>query len=181
MISSRRKREKITEGEINITAFLNLMVVLIPFLLITAVFSQMAVLDLFLPPGSNNSNPDDDKPSLVLELIIRDKAIEIGDRNQGLLKIIPKVKEQYDFQEAHDFLITLKNKFPEILEVSILLEKDIEYEVLINAMDTVRLMDTLINGQSIKTELFPNISIGSAPLPFTSNNPDTSSSSEAAL
>ncbi len=163
MISSRRKRVKVTEGEINITAFLNLMVVLIPFLLITAVFSQMAVLDLFLPPNSGDNVAENDKPSLILEFIIRKDKIEIGDRNQGLLKIIPKTNDQYGFSEAHQFLTTLKEKFPEILEVTILLEKDIEYEVLINAMDSVRLMDTVINGQTIKAELFPNISIGSAP------------------
>jgi len=179
MRSRRHKRERVTEGEINITAFLNLMVVLIPFLLLTAVFSQMAVLDLFLPPGNNDSKSDDKKPSLVLELIIREKSIEIGDRNQGLLKIIPSVNNQYGFPQAHDFLKTLKNKFPEVLEVSILLEKDIEYEVLINAMDSVRLMDTIINGQSIKTELFPNISIGSAPLPYTGSSLNTGSYSEA--
>jgi len=163
MIRSRRKREKITEGELNITAFLNLMVVLIPFLLITAVFSQMAVLDLFLPLTADNTADENNKPSLILEIIIRKNTIEIGDRNQGLLKIIPKQNGQHGFAEAHKFLTTLKEKFPEVLEISILLEKDIEYEVLIKTMDTVRLMDTIINGQAIKAELFPNISIGSAP------------------
>jgi len=163
MISSRRKRVKVTEGEINITAFLNLMVVLIPFLLITAVFSQMAVLDLFLPLNTDDIANENDKPSLTLEIIIRKDKIEIGDRNQGLLKVIPKTNNQYGFSEAHKFLITLKKEFPKILEITILLEKDIEYEVLIKTMDTVRLMDTIINGQSIKAELFPNISIGSAP------------------
>lgn len=163
MIRRRRKRVKITEGEINITAFLNLMVVLIPFLLITAVFSQMAVLDLFLPLNADNTANENDKPSLILEIIIRKDKIEIGDRNQGLLKIIPKTNNQHGFSEAHDFLMTLKQKFPGILEITILLEKDIEYEVLIKTMDSVRLMDTIINGQSIKAELFPNISIGSAP------------------
>lgn len=162
----RRKRERITEGELNITAFLNLMVVLIPFLLITAVFSQMAVLDLFLPlntDSTDNTADENNKSPLILEIIIRKNTIEIGDRNQGLLKIIPKQNGQHGFAEAHKFLTTLKEKFPEILEISILLEKDIEYEVLIKTMDTVRLMDTTINGQTIKAELFPNISIGSAP------------------
>ncbi|NIO40724.1 MAG: biopolymer transporter ExbD, partial [Burkholderiales bacterium] len=36
-------------AELDITAFMNLMVVLVPFLLITAVFSRMTVLDLTLP------------------------------------------------------------------------------------------------------------------------------------
>lgn len=162
MIRSRHKRRRDTEGEINITAFLNLMVVLIPFLLITAVFSQMSVLELFLP---NNTDPSDnnEKPSLILELTIRKDKIEIGDRNQGILKSIPKTAESHDFNQVHAFLKTVKEKFPEVLEITILLENDIQYDVLIKAMDTSRLMDSIINGQNIKTELFPNISIGSAP------------------
>ena len=48
MRRSRHRRNK-EPAELQITAFMNLMVVLVPFLLITAVFSQMAVLDLNLP------------------------------------------------------------------------------------------------------------------------------------
>lgn len=44
----RRKRMQETV-ELNITAFMNLMVILVPFLLITAVFSRMTVLELNLP------------------------------------------------------------------------------------------------------------------------------------
>ena len=35
--------------ELNITAFMNLMVILVPFLLITAVFSRLTILELNLP------------------------------------------------------------------------------------------------------------------------------------
>lgn len=45
----RRKRSRITEEELNITTFLNLMVVLIPFLLLNAVFAQVSILQLNLP------------------------------------------------------------------------------------------------------------------------------------
>ncbi len=40
---------------LNITAFMNLMVVLTPFLLITAVFSRMAILELNLPGDGSES------------------------------------------------------------------------------------------------------------------------------
>ena len=39
----RRRRSRDTDVELNITAFLNLMVVLIPFLLINAVFAQVSI------------------------------------------------------------------------------------------------------------------------------------------
>ena len=46
----RTHRRKHPAAELNITAFMNLMVVLVPFLLMTAVFSHITILDLNLPP-----------------------------------------------------------------------------------------------------------------------------------
>jgi len=113
----RRQRQKDTEAEINITAFLNLMVVLIPFLLITAVFSQVSVLELNLPSGDQNTPSQDDKQKLVLELTIRDTQLEIGDRNSGTLKVLKKTGNQHDFAEAHKFLKKIKQQFPDITEI----------------------------------------------------------------
>ena len=50
----RRLRHRRPEAELNITAFMNLMVILVPFLLITAVFSQVAILELNLPTSSGD-------------------------------------------------------------------------------------------------------------------------------
>ena len=63
----RRRRSHDTEAELNITAFLNLMVVLIPFLLINAVFAQVSILQLNLPAISDSSTPseDDEKDKLL--------------------------------------------------------------------------------------------------------------------
>lgn len=158
----RRQRQRETEAEINITAFLNLMVVLIPFLLITAVFSQVSVLELNLPSGDQSPTSQDDKQKLVLELTIRDTQLEIGDRNSGTLKVLKNIGNQHDFAEAHKFLKKIKQQFPKETEISLLLEDHVEYDVLIQAMDNVRLQNSLINGQLIKTELFPDIAIGSA-------------------
>jgi biopolymer transport protein ExbD len=53
MLRSRRgSRRNVDTAELNITAFMNLMVILVPFLLITAVFSRLAILELNLPGSS---------------------------------------------------------------------------------------------------------------------------------
>ena len=65
----RRRRLSKQPGDMNITAFMNLMVILVPFLLITAVFSRMTILELNLPPASSSSN--ETKQELQLEIIIR--------------------------------------------------------------------------------------------------------------
>ena len=55
MIRSRRggRHHRNDTAELNITAFMNLMVILVPFLLITAVFSRLAILELNLPGSSS--------------------------------------------------------------------------------------------------------------------------------
>ena len=42
--------------ELDVTTFLNLMVVLVPFLLITAVFSRITIVELTLPSSSGGSS-----------------------------------------------------------------------------------------------------------------------------
>jgi len=53
MRSRRRIRRQNDPVELDITAFMNLMVILVPFLLITAVFSRMAILELNLPSAES--------------------------------------------------------------------------------------------------------------------------------
>lgn len=67
----RRKDKEVPE--LDITTFLNLMVVLIPFLLISAVFSRVTVLELDVPTGGAGKV---DKPKLVLEVIVRKKVLK---------------------------------------------------------------------------------------------------------
>ncbi len=80
MIRSRRGgRHNIETAELNITAFMNLMVILVPFLLITAVFSRLAILELNLP-GSSTEPADPQELTFQLEVTVREAQIEVGDQ-----------------------------------------------------------------------------------------------------
>lgn len=163
---SRRRRSRDTEVELNITAFLNLMVVLIPFLLINAVFAQVSILQLDLPQITENTPPSDEeeKEKLVLEVLIYGDRYEVADRHtSAVLKVIRTVDGKHDTQALHDFLVKVKEKFPDEEAVTLLCEDETAYETMIATMDAVRLYEVTLNGQAIKDELFPSISIGSAP------------------
>src|SRR5690625_7489718 len=69
VMRSRRKSLNQEAAELNITACMNLMVILVPCLLITAVFSRMTVLELNLP-GLNGSSGDETEVMLQLQLIV---------------------------------------------------------------------------------------------------------------
>jgi biopolymer transport protein ExbD len=166
MIRSRKSgRRNTATAELNITAFMNLMVILVPFLLITAVFSRLAVLELNLP-GSSSEPVEPQEQTFQLEVIVRQEKIEVGDRNQGLLGIYPNGEDGYDYDALAEKLIELKERYPTKTDASILLEQDIAYETLVQVMDTVRVAQEINEeeGQIERSDLFPNISIGDAPI-----------------
>jgi biopolymer transport protein ExbD len=166
MIRSRKGgRRNIETAELNITAFMNLMVILVPFLLITAVFSRLAVLELNLP-GSSNEPVEPQEQTFQLEVIVRQDKIEVGDRNQGLLGIYPNGVDGYDYEALAVKLTELKERYPTKTDASILLEQDIAYDTLVQVMDTVRVGQEIDeeNQQIIRSDLFPDISIGDAPV-----------------
>lgn len=164
----RARRNREVNAEINITAFMNLMVVLVPFLLITAVFSQMSILELNLPAGAAVEQEEENKPPIVLEVLIYSNRLEVVDRQTGPLKIIPNIGDAYDYKTLVSTLKAVKNRFPEITAITLLLQSDTPYDVLVQTMDSVRATKQIQNGEEVQAELFPDISIGDAP-PDTSN------------
>ena len=63
-------------------------------------------------------------------------------------------------------LVQLKERYPTKTDASILLEQEIPYDTLVQVMDTVRVAQEVEEGevQIKRSELFPNISIGDAPV-----------------
>ena len=165
MIRRRRggRRYDGESTELNITAFMNLMVILVPFLLITAVFSRLAILELNLP-GSSTEPVDRQDQTFQLEVIVRTDKIEVGDRNQGLLGIYPNNADGYDYDALSGKLSALKKAYPSKTDAAILLESDIPYDTLIQVMDRVRIAEVIKDDSIVRSELFPVISIGDAPI-----------------
>ncbi len=162
-LRGRRARHQ-EATDLDITAFMNLMVILVPFLLITAVFSRLAVLELNLP-SANAPLAEESEPEFQLEITVRDARIEVGDRNGGLLKLLDNSDEGYDLAALADYLAQVKQQFPDTVNATLLLEQEVEYDTLVQVMDTVRVTARFdeAEGRVIQYELFPEISIGDAP------------------
>ena len=164
MIRSRRggRRRNSDTADLNITAFMNLMVILVPFLLITAVFSRLAILELNLP-GPSSEPVDQQELVFQLEITVREDKIEVGDRNVGALGVYPIGQKGYDFEALSKKLADIKKSYPSKTDASILLESDIPYDTVVQVMDRVRVAETVEGGSIVRMELFPDISIGDAP------------------
>ncbi|WP_369819516.1 ExbD/TolR family protein, partial [Oleiphilus sp. HI0117] len=86
-MARRKHRKLVQQAELDITAFMNLMIVLVPVLLLSMVFSQTAVLDLNFPVLDDAQLPDNSE-ELQLQLIIRKNSLTLADTKQGLIRKI---------------------------------------------------------------------------------------------
>ncbi len=136
MIRRRHRHRHATPPEMNITAFMNLMVILVPFLLITATFSQIAVLDVSLP-GLETAPVSKPRPALALELVVRRNGLELNDGGQRLAWL-PMTDGHYDLSGLDERLDALKHLHPEAREARLLAEPEIPYEAIIAVMDRLR-------------------------------------------
>jgi len=157
-----KRRTKGDPHEIDVTTFLNLMVVLVPFLLITAVFSRLTIVELDLPSSSSGSdyNPD----TFRVEVIVRDEGIEISN-GTSMIASIPKEEDEFNLETLSEFMIMLKQQYPAHESASVLMEAQVPYEYLIQVMDVVRNVELPVEGQEELQlyALFSEISVGDAP------------------
>src|SRR5271157_1450437 len=80
--------------DLNIVPMIDMMVILVFFLIFTAVFSKTNILQLNLP-ASSAAAPLDLPKGLKLEVIIRPNDLLINDRNLGPLKVLEKSASGY--------------------------------------------------------------------------------------
>ena len=165
------RRRRHAPAELSILAFMNLMVILIPFMLVIAVFSQLVTLELYLPTPSDQADQDVPPPQFSLTIFLRQDGIAIGN-GRTILAGLVKEGDDYNWKDLSKILQKVKKEFPAEDTVAILSEPEISYETLINAMDVSRMAIIEKDGKQLSIELFPNVSIGEV-------QPDTSEQSGA--
>lgn len=166
----RRTKEK-EAYEPDVTTFLNLMVVLIPFLLITAVFSRLTIVELNVPSSAGGASTNEE--NFHVEVIVREAGIEITN-GKAIIASIPKKEDEFDLETLSDIMVELKQEYPDQDTVSVLMEAQIPYDYLIQVMDTVRSVEVPVESAEAEEgeegeeqfqlyALFSEISVGDAP------------------
>ena len=139
------------------------MVVLVPFLLITAVFSRLTIVELNLPSNAGGANNQAD--SFRVEVIVREQGVEISN-GSAIIATVPKTEDgEYDLESLSDMMVSLKQEYPGQESASVLMEPRIPYDYLIQVMDTVRSIEvpTDVENEFELYALFTDISVGEAP------------------
>lgn len=146
--------------DINVVPMIDMMIILVFFLIFTAVFTKTNILELNLP-GADSAVPDLPE-GLNLEIVVRKAGIEVADRGTGLLRTVPSTDGVYDLKGLSEYLQLVKSKYPDKHDATILLEQDIQYDTLVQVMDTVRVFAVPGSLWAV-AELFPDVSVGDAP------------------
>ncbi len=141
---SSRKHRLASDSELQIITFLNLMVILIPFLLMTTVFARMAAIELTPPAvsASQPAKPDVPDKSPVsgfrLTVVILDDEINVlnGEATLGVFRKDPAGR--YDLSGLTPLLESLKRKNPGINDASILSRPNVPYMIVVEVIDAVR-------------------------------------------
>ncbi len=162
MIRHKKIRE---EAELNVSSFMNLMIVLVPVLLMNMVFSQLAALDLRLPSGDEPGavNPED----VTLEVTIRKTGFTLSRTYQEEtvdLASIPAQSGELDYEGLSEALQKAKKnpEFAEKRDITLLAEPNTDDQTLVTVMDTVRIYPAVVAASLVDAVLFPDISLGEA-------------------
>ncbi|MFC3121468.1 ExbD/TolR family protein [Agaribacter flavus] len=175
------RRLKNEEAELDITSFMNLMIVLVPVLLMMMVFSRITVIELNLPGVSENANPED-LAKEVLEVHLTKNSLDVYFPQGYLVESVPVLiadsiaKEgdqanlsyapNYDFQSLQTILKQMKQtllaKNVDKKDITLLLPPDTDYQTIVTLIDTTRSYKEVVINSVVDAELFPEVSLGDA-------------------
>jgi biopolymer transport protein ExbD len=126
----RRTRKPV---ELMLVPMIDIFTVLVTFLLMTAVFSRITIMELDLPAADGAAS----QPTFRLEVIVRQQGLELTNGREAIARI-PNVDGEYDLGSLSRLALSLKRDYPNVSQASVLLEPAIEYDHLIQVMDAIR-------------------------------------------
>ena len=140
MHATRRRNEsarRIVEGDIEILPLMNLFVVLIPMLLLSAVFLRIAVIDMSLPAAADESaTPEEDPMSLTVRIEEDRYVVEGRGIPDGV--VLRDGGGEENAAELSERLAGLVAARPGTEDVVILSRTDTRYEEIVRVMDAAR-------------------------------------------
>jgi biopolymer transport protein ExbD len=128
--------KKPVDAAINLVPFIDLLSCCISFLLITAVWTQLARMDVQQktkgPAGGTPENPPEKQVELTLFI---DKDGYIFQKSTGESTNIPMKAEDYDYAKLTEVLGKAKTDLPEKNDLTIKADDAVIYQKIIKTMD----------------------------------------------
>lgn len=130
-------KKKSVDFELNLVPFIDLMSAMISFLLITAVWTQVAKIDVKQTPNLPSEDtppPPPDEEKLSLTVLIKATGYSISKKG-AVVKEIEMKGEDYDLVTLKETLKQIKAEHPENEDVQVTCEDKVPYQELISVMD----------------------------------------------
>lgn len=164
IMALKRPKKGTDDAELDVTAFLNLMIVLVPVLLLSMTFASVTVLELRLPELTGGKIESGHAQSR-LELVVKPEGINIYFPEDKLLGQVPAVQVEgealsFDFDMLSLVMKAVKQQNPDKTDIVIRLDKAISYQNIILTMDAVKSYQDVVVSSLVEFELFPDISLG---------------------
>ncbi len=157
----RRHKLHTQSTDLDVTPFMNLMIVLVPVLLLSMVFTHTSIIELEFPSADSSAATIGE--TLHLEVVVHDGFLSIADGRGGKIKDLPQIRGQHDYEALSLVMRELKRRAPDKRDITILLESDTDYQTLVSVMDRVRSYRAYQALDVVDAELFPLISLGDSP------------------
>lgn len=127
--------KKSLNADLNLVPYIDLLTCMVSFLLITAVWSQMARLEA-RQKGQGQAGEQDQpqQEQFKLIVVVNDEGFNLvaGTDQQPL----PKKGTEYDFEKLGSELKKIKDMKPDKTDVQVASEDQIKFETLVRTMDT---------------------------------------------
>jgi biopolymer transport protein ExbD len=172
MLAKRHKRIPKSDADLDITSFMNLMIVLVPVLLMMMVFSRITVVELSLP-GLASLSEEQSIEQQVLEVKVTSSGLDIYFPQGYLVTQVPMLAAQDDMPAQHDFsaLQTALKQVKQTLlaegvdkkDITLLMQQDTDYQTIISLIDATRSYKDVLAASVVDAELFPDVSLADAP------------------
>jgi biopolymer transport protein ExbD len=132
--SGGKSGKKSLNADLNLVPYIDLLTCMVAFLLITAVWSQLARLEAH-QKGQGQAG-EETPPEKIVKLVVNVTGegfnLVAGDDQQP----IPKKGDNYDYEKLGGELKKFKDAHPDKSDVQVASEDTIKFETLVKTMDT---------------------------------------------
>jgi biopolymer transport protein ExbD len=123
--------------DLDLTPFMNIFMVLIPFLAVMAVFTRIAILEFSLPPAQTEGAAAQQSKELDISIVITEEGYRIVGTGKKL-DLVPKLRGRYQLEQLRALLKAIKFEYPSSKSLVLVVGPDILYDDVIQFMDACR-------------------------------------------
>ncbi len=155
------KRKSVEDADVDLIPIMNMFLVLIPFLLLSASFFHVKAINTSVPVLSDapSVTVKENKIKLIITLELNKDGIHLSAMSDELTEaqlaefefnLAKESQDQFPFEQMYVCLEKIKQKYPASDTVILIPDDNILYDTIVSAMDMARYT-------AEKNPLFPNV------------------------